>query len=103
MALMFERENTSCVFTKPDALERNMGPKENPRDCISECTNMNLKSDREMDCMSVLFKKDGYCYLRGFRKTADGDEKRGMPECWRAQGDRSYVPLDYLSVPVTES
>jgi len=85
------RPREQCYFTGTHAHQINLLQKPRYQDCVYECHENNLKNNREIECMGVVYSKDRYCYLNGFKPHVPDWATTGKLRCKYFDAEDSYL------------
>ena len=85
------RPRDQCYFTGTHAHQINLLQKPRYQDCVYECHENNLKNNREIECMGVVYSKDRYCYLNGFKPHVPDWATTGKLRCRYFDAEDSYL------------
>jgi hypothetical protein len=85
------RPRDQCYFTGTHAHQINLLQKPRYQDCVYECHENNLKNNREIECMGVVYSKDRYCYLNGFKPHVPDWATTGKLRCKYFDAEDSYL------------
>jgi len=58
---------------------------------VYECHENNLRNNREIECMGVVYSKDRFCYLNGFKPHVPDWATTGKLRCRYVDAEDSYL------------
>jgi hypothetical protein len=85
------RPREQCYFTGKHEHQINIRQKPRYQDCVYECHENNLRNNREIECMGVVYSKDRFCYLNGFRPHVPDWATTGKLRCRYVDAEDSYL------------